>query len=145
MSDSEEILGSWELETCEARGGDGPPLLPLGEGAHGLLLYAADRGMSVAIMRAGRAPFAASDILAGTQREKAEAAESYLSYSGRWDLVGARIRHTITVSLFPNWVGTVQERRVKLHGNRLELSTDPITFGGRTRVALMIWRRVKLP
>jgi hypothetical protein len=141
MTITEALVGAWQLETCEARADDGPPLLPLGEKPRGLLLYTADQAMSVAIMRAGRAPFGSNDILAGTEHEKALAAETYLSYAGRWTVSGERIKHTITISLFPNWVGTVQERRLKLDGSRLELSTDPIQFGEQTRVARMIWRR----
>ncbi|MGO8998889.1 MAG: lipocalin-like domain-containing protein [Polyangiaceae bacterium] len=143
MGTDDLLVGAWELEVCEARGDDGPPLLPLGDNPRGILLYSADYAMSVTIMRAGRTPFAASDILKGTEREKAHAAETYLSYAGRWTLAGDRVRHTIEVSLFPNWVGTVQERRVKLDGGWLELSTDPIVFGGQTRIARMTWRRVK--
>lgn len=143
MEAMDEFVGAWDLDVCEARGESGPPLLPLGEKPRGLLLYTADYAMSVAIMRAGRPLFEASDILKGSEREKAQAAETYMSYAGRWVREGNRVRHTITVSLFPNWVGTVQERRVTLDGDWLELSTDPITFGGQTRVARMTWRRVR--
>jgi hypothetical protein len=143
MNLQNELVGAWELETCEARGDDGSRLFPLGERPKGLLLYTASQAMSVAIMRGDRTPFLARDILAGTEREKALAAETYLSYAGRWTVAGDRVCHSITVSLFPNWVGTVQERRVKLHDDRLELSTDPILLGGQTRVASMTWRRAR--
>ena len=37
------------------------------------------------------------------ERERAEAAAGYLSYAGRYEVEGTRVRHLIEVSLFPNW------------------------------------------
>lgn len=141
MIDRARILGAWTLEACEATDDAGASLLPLGPSPAGLLVYDASGTMSVTIMRRGRASFAAADILAGTADEKARAVDGYLSYAGRWSLEGSRVRHHVDVSLFPNWVGTTQERNVVLDGDVLVLSTDPVTFGERTRVARMRWRR----
>lgn len=135
------LIGAWRLERCEATSSDGETILPLGRSPTGFLLYDASGTMSVAIMREDRAPFAAADILGGTVLERASAAATYMSYAGRWELEGARVRHFIEVSLFPNWVGAVQERRVILDGAVLVLATDPITLGGVTRSASMRWRR----
>jgi len=137
-----ELVGAWALELCEARDDAGHVMLPLGPSPAGVLVYAQAGVMSVAIMREGRPRFAAGDIMAGTDTEKARAAESYLSYAGRWELAGDRMHHHVDISLFPNWVGDVQERRVTLDGDVLELATDPITLDGRTRVARMRWRRI---
>jgi hypothetical protein len=137
------LVGSWRLEACEAVDSDGTVLFPLGPQAVGILIYTADGSMSVAIMKGDRPRFAASDILGGTREEKALAAEGFLSYSGRYEVLGSRVRHTIEVSLFPNWVGSVQERIVDLGDDTLVLKTDPIPLGGRTRVAQMRWRRLR--
>lgn len=138
----EAIFGAWRLERCMAEDSSGEVLLPLGDSPVGILIYERSGAMSVAIMRGGRERFGGNDILAASQAEKARAAEDYLSYAGRFELTGDRVRHHVEVSLFPNWVGGVQERRWVVTGDRLELSTDPIVFGHRTRVARMIWRRL---
>jgi Lipocalin-like domain len=136
-----DLLGTWLLESCEGFCEGEPTLHPLGEHPTGTLLYSPDGWISVAIMREKRTLFAADDILKGSEAEKARAAETYLSYSGRWTLDGDRVKHDVVVSLFPNWIGGRQERRVQLEGGRLTLSTDPIDFGGRSRRVQMSWRR----
>ena len=136
----ELIVGAWDLIRCELET-DGEIGLPLGPDAVGLLTYARCGAMSVAIMRAGRRPFEVTDILLGSEAERASAASSYMSYAGRFTIDGERIRHLVEISLFPNWVGTVQERRVDLRGDALTLSTDPMSLGGRTSVARMKWSR----
>jgi hypothetical protein len=49
----------------------------------------------------------------------------------------------VNVSLFPNWIDTTQERIVDLSDGGLELRTEPVVFGGRTRVVRMRWSRVR--
>ncbi len=44
--------------------------------------------MSVAIMRPDRAKFATEDLLGGTAEERARAAETYVSYCGRYEFRG---------------------------------------------------------
>jgi hypothetical protein len=138
-----DIIGAWRLESCEATDGEGGVAHPLGTSPTGILVYDASGVMSVAIMREGRSSFTASDILQGTIEERARAAEGYLSYAGRFvlDDDGVGIAHQIEVSLFPNWVGVTQRRRVMLDGDVLVLSTEPVVLGGKTRVARMRWRR----
>lgn len=85
--------------------------------------------MSVAIARPGRAEFAAGDLLGGSAEEKAQAAETYVSYCGRYEFRGDTVVHHLEHSLFPNWVGVEQERLVDLAGNRLTLSTRPMLLG----------------
>ena len=136
----ELLVGAWDLARCEVET-DGTSAFPLGPDAVGLLTYARCGSMTVAIMRAGREPFQAADILLGSEAERATAAASYMSYAGRFTLDGDRIRHHVEISLFPNWVGTTQERIVDLRGDALGLSTDPIQLGGRIAVARMRWKR----
>jgi hypothetical protein len=136
-----DLVGSWRLLACELRG-DGAPLLPFGDAPVGYLTYTPSGHMQAAIMAAGRPCFAAPDILRGSVEERARAVEGYLSYAGRYEVNGDRVAHLVEVSLFPNWIGERQERIATLTGDRLALSTDPITIGGITRVARMEWRRL---
>jgi hypothetical protein len=95
----------------------------------------------VAIMCAARRPFVAGDLLSGSTAEKARAAETYVSYCGRYELHGETVLHHVELSLFPNWVGVTQERLVRISGDRLTLSTRPLVLQGRQRTAHLLWER----
>ena len=105
-------------------------------------MYNPDGYMSVTISRPNRTKFAAGDLLEGNTEEKVQAAETYVSYCGRYEFRGDTVIHHVDFSLFPNWVGVEQERLVELRENRLTLSTRPILLGGIQRTAHLIWERV---
>jgi Lipocalin-like domain len=136
------LVGTWRLVVWENRNADGRVTYPLGEDAEGLIMYGDDGYMFVAIMRARRVPFDAGDLLRGSAEEKAQAAETYVSYCGRYDFEGDRVVHHVELSLFPNWVGADQERLVEIAGNRLTLSTRPMLLEGTKQTAHLIWERV---
>ena len=135
------IVGTWKLISWENRTAGGLITHPLGQDPIGYLLYSADGHMLVAVMRAGRAPFAAGDFLAGEPDEKLAAVESYASYGGRYTYLGDTIIHHVEVSLFPNWIGKDQERLVDLAGDRLTLSTRPLLMGGEPQTGHLVWER----
>ena len=87
--------------------------------------------MSVAVMAANRLKFGAGDIAGGTDEEKVAAADTYLSYCGRYEIQGEKVVHHIEVSFFPNWLGVVQKRIFEFDGNTLSLSTPPLIVGGK--------------
>ena len=129
---------SWETRSV-----DGQKIsYPLGKDAVGYIMYNEDGYMFVAIMRPNRVRFAAGDLLGGSAEEKAQAANTYVSYCGRYEFNGDTVIHHVDLSLFPNWVGVEQERLVELRGDRLTLSTRPILLGGVPRTAHLIWERV---
>ena len=136
------LVGTWKLVSWETRRTDGEVSYPYGKDAIGCITYTADGYMFVNIMRAGRVPFSAGDILKGTPEEKAGAVEGYFSYSGRYTFEGDRVLHHVTMSLFPNWIGGDQVRNVELNGNRLTLSTMPMLISGSQRTAHLIWEKV---
>lgn len=52
------------------------------------------------------------------------------------------VEHHISVSLLPNWIGTVLARTVHLEGEELRLSlVDAMTISGREYDAVLTWRR----
>jgi hypothetical protein len=108
----------------------------------GYVLYAADGRFSITISRRGRAGFAAGDLLGGTAEEKAQAMESFVAYAGRYAFHGDRVIHHVELSLFPNWVGSDQQRWVELAGGRLTLSASPLLLAGKQQVARLVWERV---
>ncbi len=139
------LVGAWRLVSWENQAADGQVTYPMGTDPIGYVLYTADGRFSVAISRAGRAGFAADDLLGGTTQEKAWAMESFVAYAGRYSFHGDRVIHHVELSLFPNWVGTDQERWVELAGDRLTLSASPLLLAGKQQVPRLVWERVDPP
>lgn len=136
------LVGTWRLVSLESRSADGQISYPWGQKAMGYTMYNEDGYMSVAIMSANRSNFASGDIKGGSTDEKAAAADTYISYCGRYEVQGDTIIHHIEVSLFPNWVGVDQKRIFKFDDDRLSLSTPPILVNGIKRTSHLIWERV---
>ena len=86
--------------------------------------------------------FAAGDILSGTIEEQAAAAATCIAYAGRYEVLDTIITHYVEVSLFPNWVGSAQERFFEFTGDRLSLSTRPMLQRGSKQRAYLVWQRV---
>jgi hypothetical protein len=136
------LVGAWRLVSWETRAADGQVTYPMGADALGYVLYIGDGRFSVTISRAGRAGFAAGDLLGGTIEEQARAVEGFVAYAGRYSFHGDRVIHHVELSLFPNWVGTDQERWVELAGDRLTLSASPLLLAGKLQVPRLVWQRV---
>jgi hypothetical protein len=136
------LVGAWRLISWENQAADGQVTYPMGTDAIGYVLYAANGRFSVTISRRDRAGFAAGDLLSGTTHEKARALEGFVAYAGRYSFYGDRIIHHVELSLFPNWVGSDQERWVELAGDRLTLSASPLLLAGKQQVPRLVWERV---
>ena len=139
------LVGAWRLLSWENRAADGQITYPMGADALGYLLYTADGRFSVTISRRGRAGFAAGDLLSGTTEEQARAVEGFVAYAGRYSFHGDRVIHHVELSLFPNWVGSDQERWVELAPDRLILSASPLLLAGKLQVPRLVWERVDPP
>jgi hypothetical protein len=136
------LVGGWRLVSWENRAADGQVTYPMGTDALGALLYTADGRFSITISRRSRAGFAAGDLLGGTIVEQARAVEDFVAYAGRYSFHGDRVVHHVELSLFPNWVGSDQERWVELAGDRLTLSASPLLLAGKQQVPRLVWERV---
>jgi hypothetical protein len=138
------LAGSWRLERWEAVGDDGSVVLPLGERPTGILVYHPDGTMITTIAPADRPRLASADPLrGGPDDERLRAAETFVAYAGTWTLDGTDVVHAVSMSLYPNWVGTRQVRHVRLSddASTLELSTDPFLLDGRRAIQRLVWRR----
>jgi hypothetical protein len=135
------LIGTWRLVAYELESATGAISYPYGHDPSGYLIYAADGYMSVAFMTSGRVPYVSGDRLRGTPEERAAAADSYVSYCGRYELLDDRVIHHIEVSLFPNWVGVAQTRYITRAGNRLTLRTPPLLMGASMQTGHVTWER----
>ena len=119
--------------------GDGQVTYPFGRDAVGYYLFAENGYMSAAIMGAHRPKFGAGDVLGGTTEEKVAAAETYISYCGKYEIQADKLVVHVEVSFFPNWIGVDQVRLFELtdNNNTLTLSTPPLLTEVYSR--LPIW------
>lgn len=147
MSDSlyKRLIGAWQLVRYVERPLDGSPARePMTSRPQGLLLYTPDGYMSAQLCSPGRVPFGSGDWFVATHEEFKAEATSYIAYSGPWAPGEEEdtVIHGMDVSLFPNWCGQRQARRVRLQGDRLFLSSlAPVSSGGVLIDAELEWRR----
>jgi Lipocalin-like domain len=139
-----EIVGRWDIISWEQVFDDGRVQRPLGEELDGFIRYTADGDMICMIMRRGRAPFTSGGQWDAENAELAEAYRSVLSYAGRYSFDGETITHHVELSLFPNWIGGDQRRRVVSHGaDTIALEARLEEGTSRARTARLAWRRHK--
>lgn len=140
--DKAAFIGTWRLKSYEVRKADGTLGRPWGEAPEGRLMYSADGYVSVAMMGPDRPTFKARELKQGTDKEKVAAADSYISYAGRYEVEDNRVIHHVEVCLFPNWVGKDQVRNFEFDGNRLLLSTVPDPSVDNPKIGCLVWERV---
>lgn len=137
------LAGSWKLVSFELRSADGKVHYPFGEDVAGHIIYGEDACMSVTMSAANRPRCAAKDLRLATMEEKSAASDTYISYSGRYEIRGDRVLHHVEVSLFPNWVGITHERVMELSDRKLALTMPPISILGVDHTGRMVWERVR--
>jgi hypothetical protein len=136
------LVGTWKLVAWELRDDEDHVSYPFSRDALGYLTFTDDGHMSVIITTADRRPFGKSDMLHGTAEEKATAAETCVAYCGTYRIDADRVFIKVEASLFPNWLGTTQERQIERDGERIALSLPPAAWLGQRQVARLVWARV---
>ncbi|WP_216823659.1 lipocalin-like domain-containing protein [Mycobacterium terramassiliense] len=143
----DRLIGAWKLVSYLEFPVDGSdPFEPLGHQPRGIIMYTPDGYMSAQLSKIDRPHFASGDWFAGTREEYASEASSYIAYSGPFhvDEDKQTLTHSMFVSLFPDWTGQTQPRRVELDGDTLKLGTaSPIQSSGRTVNSVLTWRRAE--
>ncbi len=139
------LVGHWTLVSFEVVTG-GQTEYPFGPDAVGELMYDGAGHMAVQVMKKGRPLFASGEQGGGSVEEVAAAFAGYAAYYGTFsvDERAAVVAHHVAACMFPNWVGTDQQRNALLEGDRLTLST-PMVVDGRERIYRAVWRRLKTP
>lgn len=144
MSDSlspDQLEGVWDLVSWTQKYNDGREIHPFGHDAKGSIAYINGR-VTVLIVAGERPEFVTGGQWNADTREKATAYETCLAYGGTYDFDGEWVQHHIEASLFPNWAGVTQRRRVTSDGDVIRLTTNPLEAGtSEARVAILEFRR----
>jgi hypothetical protein len=137
----EQIAGAWSLVSFEQELPSGQRYFPLGKDASGTLYYLPEGYVSVHIMETKRSEYVKPSLYHGKPLKYTDL--EYLAYSGVYTINFSEtiMIHKITVSLYPEWVGSQQVRRIKLFGNHLLLSSDGPA--GPEQVSFhLLWKRL---
>ena len=86
----------------------------MGDDPDGFVVYTPDGTMLTTIGRRDRQPVGGGDPLGGPPEARLAALDTFLAYAARWETDGDDVLHRVTMSLFPDWVGTTQRRHVAL-------------------------------
>ncbi|RKZ90553.1 MAG: hypothetical protein DRR19_09720 [Candidatus Parabeggiatoa sp. nov. 1] len=137
------FVGTWRLVSYEVKLENGQVIYPFGEEPVGYLMYTEQGYMSVTMMSANRPPFASENTRKASKEEILAAAETFLAYCGKYEVLEDKVVHYPEVSGVPNWIGVRLERTFKITGNRLFLSTLPSSKGDMPATSShLVWERV---
>jgi hypothetical protein len=139
-------VGTWRLVAVSHAGdgirGEDRNDGPLGAHPTGLLAYTADGHMFAVLSHDRRKPLSGDRTNAPIE-ERAEAFATAFAYAGRYSVAGDHVLHHVEVSTVQNWVGTDMVRAMRFDGDRLTLTTPPLSVGGVMRAAMLVWKRVR--
>ncbi len=137
------ILGTWKLVSASSSTSDGERSdAPFGVGPTGFITYTPDGRMSAIISHGGRKPLFAAGPTPPTTEQRADAFSTFVAYAGRFTLKTDEVIHHVDISFIQDWVGTDQIRKIKLEGERLVLSTPPMSTGGKIITIEFIFQRL---
>jgi len=137
----EELYGRWRIAGWYQEYDDGRVVHPFGEKPAGFITYQRPNFMSCTISRADRQNFQTGGQWDADAAEKAAAYDGFMSYCGTFDVEGDEIRHKVELSIFPNWIGSAQKRKVVMDGDTMELRARLEAGTAEARTAILKWTR----
>ena len=142
----EKFIGYWRLDKWEATLDGVFHSHPFGEKAEGELLYSDTGRMFASLSYAERPKFEVANLKKATPEERKSAVDSYVSYSGTFDIVDNTVVHHVEYSLLPNWQGTDLVRLFEFSNNEETLTLNTaaqITSSGKKIINHLIWKKQK--
>jgi hypothetical protein len=122
---SDQLAGSWQLQSWVARDEHGDVEKPFGDHPTGVLIITPDGWLSAHLAASSRPDLATGSTPLGEPAKQSAAFLTYVAYVGRYRMDGDRLTTTVHVSLCPDWVGSEQIRSVELDGDLLVLRAVP--------------------
>lgn len=142
MAEPSRLIGHWRLVSFIEYRESGEPFDVFGPDPKGYITYLSSGHMSVVFAGSRRARFAGA-WSGVTDRQKADAYEAMVAYSGRYTDHGDRVVHHVEVCWIPNWEGRDLERTLTfLPDNRVRLRTPEQRFGRAQPVQDVLVERV---
>jgi hypothetical protein len=141
---NEILVGTYELVSWENRHESGAITYPLGPDAKGVISYSPDGFVFVHIMANNRNRHSLGDLFGGEISEIKESATTHISYSGTYKVKANEVFHYVSVSSFPNWVPSEQQRNWEFQNDHLLLSAQGLQIGNEKVEAFLIWQRADL-
>ena len=139
--DPARLIGSWDLVSFETLVDGEVTSHPLGREATGRIIYGLDQTVTALLSRGDRLWPSGGEFVAVDPEVRAEAALGFVAYSGTFRVDGERAIHSVTISLYPELIGTDLIRTITFEGDLLILDTEPLfTPSGRDRRQRLTWR-----
>ncbi len=145
MLTKEQLVGTWKIESCEARfldGRIGPH--PTGENAVGYLIYSMDGYMSLEIMATKPHSFTKEDPFSETHEGHEGKFNSHLSYTASYEIVEDRIVHLVELTSYSDFVGKKIERYVRMEDQIMYQTTQPFFIQGESQTVHLVLSPVKV-
>lgn len=147
MTIQDRLIGAWRLaEWKVSRGGaqQDPPWGPAGV-CDGLLIYSPDGHVSATLSTRGRPKFASESIDGATDAEKCRAYDTFLSYSGKFEIdeENSTVHHHVELSSFPNFIGQDLVRIYEFDGSDLVLRIPEVKFKDMVVGGYIRWTRLR--
>ena len=143
MTSPEQLHGTWELQRWYCTLDGQFHNYPFGHDARGRITYSPNGTMSAILMDPDRQPFAIASLAKGTGAELQSAIQGYVSYAGRFEIIGEDVHHQVEYSLLPNWIGTTLIRTMSWQDDHLVLATKPEkTQTGRIVINHLHWHKI---
>lgn len=142
---ADSLVGLWLLTDWTQTYRDGRIERPMGRDPVGRLVYTPEGTMLGMVSAADRAPFTTGGQWTASAEERARAYSGFLAYSGRYTVEGDYVTHHVDLSLFPNWVGAEQRRRIERGGDQLHLTGVIEPGTDHEREARLSWVRAGYP
>jgi hypothetical protein len=140
----ENLYGTWRLVSyTQEILATGEKIDIFGKTPSGFLSYSRD-GRMYAILAKGDRP-KPTDLTKMTDEQRAELFKTVIAYAGTFTFDGKVATHRVDISWNENWTGTAQVRNIKLEGDKLYLSTNPIPRpeDGKVVISVVGWEKVK--
>lgn len=137
-ADASKLLGTWKAVSFTGINEQtGEQTRGWGDNPKGYLIFLPNRMFAFIDMRgANPPPPTAASAAARPPRP------GVMAYSGPYKVEEDSFTTSVDMSAFDGWIGTEQKRFYKIVGNRLEVTTLPLTRPDGVRVhSLLIWQR----
>ena len=140
---AKDIEGVWTLVSADNVRPDGTRIPQFGPKPTGLLVFLPNGIYSLHLAATGQAKFAEGDRAKATPEEYKTTVVGNFSHWGKWSFseTDSMLTWQVEHSMFPNWTGTAQKRRIELSGDELKyLVPTPETAGSNP---VLVWKRAK--